>query len=191
MQKSFRILGALALAVLVVWGWRVLFPNPERVIRKRLNELADIGSFQANESPMAKLYNAKKLGSFFTSDVTVSVDIPGRGIHTLDGRDSLEQAAVVFRQNVGAVKVEFLDVTVTLAPDKQSAEANLTGKATVGGERDFSVQEFNFKLKKVDGQWLIYRVESVKTLSQKVSGVTCQVSGNSRGPQGSGSARDT
>ena len=166
MQKPVRILGALALAALAVWGWRVLFPNPERVIRKRLGELAAIGSFQANESAMAKLYNAKKLGSFFTPDVTVSVDIPGRGLHTLNGRDSLEQAAVVFRQNVAAVKVEFLDITITFAADKQSAVANLTGKATVGGERDFSVQEFNFKLKKVDGQWLIYAVESVKTLSQ-------------------------
>ena len=44
--------------------------------------------------------------------------------------------------------------------------ANLTGKATVEGEGDFQVQEFNFKLKKVDRTWLIYRIDTVKTLSQ-------------------------
>ena len=43
---------------------------------------------------------------------------------------------------------------------------NLTGKATVEGEGDFQVQEFNFKLKKVDRTWLIYRIDTVKTLSQ-------------------------
>ena len=44
--------------------------------------------------------------------------------------------------------------------------ANLTGKATVEGEGDFQVQEFNFKLKKVDRTWVIYRIDTVETLSQ-------------------------
>jgi hypothetical protein len=44
--------------------------------------------------------------------------------------------------------------------------ANVTGKATVEGEGDFQVQEFNFKLKKVDRTWLIYRIDTVKTLSR-------------------------
>jgi hypothetical protein len=43
---------------------------------------------------------------------------------------------------------------------------NLTGKATVEGEGYFQVQEFNFKLKKVDRTWLISRIDTVKTLSQ-------------------------
>ena len=46
---------------------------------------------------------------------------------------------------------------------------NLTGKATVEGEGDFQVQEFNFKLTKVDRTWLIYRIDTVKTLSQNHS----------------------
>jgi hypothetical protein len=49
---------------------------------------------------------------------------------------------------------------------------NLTGKAIVPGERDISAQEFNFQLKKVDGKWLIYRVETVRTLSALAAGVT-------------------
>jgi hypothetical protein len=44
--------------------------------------------------------------------------------------------------------------------------ANLTGKATVEGEGDSQLQEFNFKLKKVDRTWLVYRIDTVKTLSQ-------------------------
>jgi hypothetical protein len=165
MQKSARILGALGLVALAVWGWWVLFPGAERVIRSRLKELAAVGSFRSNEGALAKAYNSSRLGSYFTADTVISVDIPGRGMHTLEGRDSLVQAAMVFRQNLSGVKIEFLDIHVTLADDKQTAVANLTGKATVSGERDFSVQEFKFKLKKVKGEWLIYRVESVKTLT--------------------------
>jgi len=36
----------------------------------------------------------------------------------------------------------------------------------VEGEGDFQVQEFNFKLKKIGRTWLIYRIDTVKTLSQ-------------------------
>jgi len=59
----------------------------------------------------------------------------------------------------------FQDALVTIDPDGQSAKVNLTGKAVVPGERDISAQEFNFKLKKVNGKWLIYHVETVRTLS--------------------------
>ncbi len=88
---------------------------------------------------------------------------------------------MVFRQHVNGVKIEFVDIVVKLDPDKQSATVDLTGKATMSGEHDFSVQEFKFLLKKVGRDWLIYRVETVKTLSRalipvcQVSSVRCQV----------------
>src|SRR5205823_3840642 len=63
------------------------------------------------------------------------------------------------------LKVEFPDMNITLGADKQTAKVNLTGTAVVPGEHDISAQEFNFMLKKVDGKWLIYKVETVKTLS--------------------------
>ena len=64
-----------------------------------------------------------------------------------------------------SLKVEFPDMNITFGADGQTAKVNLTGKAIVPGERDISAQEFNFQLKKVDGKWLIYRVETVKTLA--------------------------
>jgi hypothetical protein len=76
------------------------------------------------------------------------------------------------------LKVEFPDMNISLGADGQTAKVNLTGKGTVPGERDISAQEFNFMLKKVDGKWLIYQVETVKTLSlMKVPGARYQVSG--------------
>jgi hypothetical protein len=56
-------------------------------------------------------------------------------------------------------------MNITIDPGGQTAKVNLTAKAIVPGERDISAQEFNFMLKKVDGKWLIYKVETVKTLS--------------------------
>jgi len=56
---------------------------------------------------------------------------------------------------------------VAVAPDNQSAVATLTGKGRVAGESDFFVQELKFTLKRVEGEWLIYRVETVKTFRNR------------------------
>lgn len=158
------LLGILVL--LGIWLWRTLFPNPARVIRKRMLELAQAASFSGKEGLIAKAFNAQQFGSFFDNDVEAIVDVPGRSQQTFSGRAELVQAALGVRTVVGSVAIEFLDINVTVSPDKQSAEVNLTGKARVAGERDFFVQELKFTLKKIGREWLIKKVETVKTLSQ-------------------------
>lgn len=165
MQKSLRLLAAAALIGLGIWGWFILFPGPEKVIRSRLNNLARTLSFEPKDGTIARGYSAQKAAGFFTTDVEINVD--GRGLEPLhfSGRDEIQQAALGAARLLRGLKVEFLDINLALGPDKLTAKANLTGKWTLAGDRDFNVLEFNFLLKKVDGVWLIYRVDSVKTLS--------------------------
>jgi len=165
MQKFIRIAAGAILIGLCVWGWFILFPGPERVIRSRLKNLAVTASFRSNEGPLAKAYNSEKLGGFFSPDIVVFVDISGHGQHTFEGRDIVLQAALAARQNFAELKVEFVDVNVKLSPDKQSATVNLTAKCTVPNDSDFFPQEMKFTFKKIDGKWLISRAETVKTLS--------------------------
>jgi hypothetical protein len=163
-QWLFRALVLAGLIALGFWGWRAWFPSPQGVIRKRLAELARTASFSSNEGPLAKLANVQKLPPFFANDVEITVDAPGRSQQTYHGRDELLQAAMGARTALSGLTVEFLDVIVSLAPDKEFATANLTAKARVPGE-DFTVQELKFTLKKIGGVWLIFRIETVKTLS--------------------------
>ena len=155
-------------AVLVVagfWVWRTFFPGPEEAIRKQLTGLAQAASFSGNEAPLARLANAQKMAGFFTTDVEVTVDIPGRSQQTFSGREEVMQAAVAARSTVSGLRVDFLDMIITVLPDGQSALVNLTARAKVPTEKDFYVQELKLSLKKVQGDWLIFRVETVKTLS--------------------------
>jgi len=157
------------LAVLVavgIWVWSILFPSPERAIRQRLAEVAKAASFPSKESPLAVAANSQRLTTFCTDDIMITVELPGRSQHTVNGRDELLQGAMAARSFAPGLKVEFVDVTVTLAPDRQSAVANLTAKGNVPGEKDLLVQELKIKLKKVGRDWLIERIETVKTLSQ-------------------------
>ncbi|MCU0785936.1 MAG: nuclear transport factor 2 family protein, partial [Verrucomicrobia bacterium] len=170
MKIASRLVLFAAFTALAVWLWTVLFPSPEKIIRKQLAEVARCASFVANEGPLARAGNVAKLAGYFSADAQLSFDVPGHGPHALTGRDEIIQAAMGARSAVGALVVEFPDVNVTLATDKQSATVDLTAKAKIPGERDFYVQEMKFTLKKKDGDWLIIRVETVKTLSRSRAG---------------------
>lgn len=166
MQKSIRFIALAALIALGVWGWRVFFPSPERLIKSRLLDLAETVSFTGSEGNFSKIYKADRVGNFFSQDVEVTIDVRGYAVsHTINGKTEIKQALLGAHQRVKGVKVEFLDINVTVQPDKENATANLTAQATITGERDFHIQELNLTLKKVEGKWLITKIETVKTLS--------------------------
>jgi len=159
-----RIVLVGALLALGFWGWITFFPSPEKVIRRRLGELAKAGSFSANESLPAKAWHLNSLGEFFTPDVQVTLDVPGLQ-QTFTGRGELQGAAGYARSVVGSLSIEFPDIKVTLAPDHASAVVNLTAKGKVPGQKDFYLQELRLRLIKIKRDWIINQVETVRTLS--------------------------
>jgi len=161
----FRLLLAVAVIALAFWLWRTFFPGPERVIRQQLSEVAKLASFAANEAPLAKMANAQKLSSFFSDDAEVRVEVQGFAPQSLKGREDIFQKALGVRQYLASVNVEFLDVNVSVNQDRQTAVANLTAKIKVSVEKDFYPQELKFTFKKINGKWLIIRIEMVKTLA--------------------------
>ena len=165
MKIALRFILFAALAALSIWLWFILFPSPEKVIRKRLTELARTASSSPGESDLARLAAARSLAGFFSTNVELQVELPELSQRDSIDREEITQAAFVARSRAGGLKVKFPDINVTVAPDKQSAVADLTVQANISGERDPIVQEMKFTLRKTDGQWLITRVETVRTLS--------------------------
>jgi hypothetical protein len=153
-----------ALGSLGYWCWTFFFPSPERAIRQELAELARAASIAPNEAPLTKLAKTQKLLSFFASDAQVTIEVPGRLTQTLNGRDDLQQAALGARSMLNNLRVELLDVVVTVSADKRSAGAELTATATLPGEKIPEVQELQMSFKKTDHDWVITRVETVRTL---------------------------
>jgi len=165
MKRWFaRVTWLAVLAAAVVLGWRYFFPNPERVIRQELGQLARAASIVPNEAPLTKLAKAQKVISFFANDAQISVDVPGRSVLTFSGQEDLRQAALGARSMLNSLKVDFFDIVVTVAPDKLTAVADLTATASLPGEKIPEVQELEVHFKKIDHDWLIQRVDFVKTL---------------------------
>jgi ketosteroid isomerase-like protein len=158
-----RIVALLVLAGLGLWAWHKFFPDPQTAVRRRLAEVAQLASFGSKESEAAKLWNAQKLASFFTEDVTVKIDVQNLQ-RSVSGRDEIAGAALEARKNLSSLAVRFSEVQVTVAADGQSAIADLTANAAANGEADFVIQELALRLKKYGRNWLITRIETVKTL---------------------------
>jgi hypothetical protein len=164
-KTAIRIVLVVALVGLGVWLWTVLFPSPEKVIHRRLLKLARTASSLPNESDLMRAAAAHNVAGFFAANVELKVTVPELGQRDSMDREEIAGIALLARSRTGGLKVTFLDINVTVASDKQSAVVHLTAEATISGERDRLFQQMKFILRRVDGQWLITRIETVQTLS--------------------------
>jgi hypothetical protein len=164
-MKWPRLLLWAAAAALLAWGWVVLHPSPERLIRKQLDGVARAASFGPSQGTLAKLAGAEGLADYFSTNVEIKIDLPGHQEHRLMGREEIPPAALAARASVQSLSVTFPDVTVIVNADQESAIADVTLQVKVSGEPDMIVQEVKVTLRKINGHWLIVKVETVRTLS--------------------------
>lgn len=166
MKMAAQIVVLLALLALGFWLWTVFFPSPEKVIRKQLLSLAQDASFSPDENTIIKIAHAQGIADFFTTNVVITITVPGHE-EALDlGHDDITQAALAAQQHVTSLDVKFPDIVVTVAPDKNSATAEVTLDATISGEHDAILEELKFGFAKDGGHWLIDKVETVQVISK-------------------------
>ena len=133
-------------------------------IRVRLKEIESLVSFPPNQKPLTSLTEVQRLCSFVSPDVEIRVEVPGAGRGVAHGRQELREALLAFRATVNGAKVEFPDVSVMLAGDRQAAEVLLTARAHVPSDPEGAILEMKLAFQKLDGDWLITRAETAKTL---------------------------
>jgi len=164
-----KIISRLVLLAVVivagVWLWTILFPSPEKIVRKRLVQAAAEASFKSGENPLVSAARAETLAGFFSTNVEININVLEFGRHNFVGRTEIMQAAAGARTELSSLKVEFPDMSIKVSPDKLSAVADVTMKVQAAGQKDFNVQEMKLTFQKIGNDWLITRVETVRTLS--------------------------
>ena len=164
MKLFFRLVWLVALVAAGFWLWTILFPSAEKAVAKKMASLADTASFNAGASSVSRATKAASFMGYFSVDAQIIVDVPGLGAHTLSGRDEIREAGNGAFASLPGLKVSFLDTTVRARADQLTAEVSCTLRVTVGADKDYGVQEMRFQFKKIDGAWLVTRVETVNTL---------------------------
>ncbi len=168
MKIVIRILLLAAVIGGGVWLWIYFNPSPEKAIRRRLVDLAREVSFTGQEGMVAKALHAQKFAGFFGREVSLMIDLPEVSSQEGMTRDEIERLALMLRSSpyFNSLKVQFLDPVITLGADRKSAIVELTIRAETAGDKYLVVQEMKFTMKEVDGDWLILRVDTVKTLNR-------------------------
>lgn len=164
MKIFLRLILCAAVISLCVWLWTVFFPAPEKVIRHRLAKLAEDVSFDSDQGSLSRLAGGESVAGFFSTNVEITINVPGQEQATFASRAEITQAALGAREKIKSLSVKFPDADVTLLPDKLSAVADVTVDAAVSGERDAIVQELKISFQKTEDGWLITRLETVRPL---------------------------
>jgi len=161
-KAVYRLVLLVVFVAAGIWLWTILLPGPEKIVRKRLAQVAAEASFNSGENVLALAARSVNLASRFGTNVEININAPeyGRPLEFV-GRDEITQAAAGMHMHLSGLKVEFPDVSVTVAPDKQSAVADVAVRLQASGEKDYNVQEVKFTFQKIGGDWLITRVENV------------------------------
>ena len=165
MKIVLRLVWFCALAALGFWLWTICFPSAEKVILRKVASLAATATFRSGDGNLTRAGKVQKLTAMFAADAQIIIEGTGQGTRTLTGRDEIRETAMAGFGSLTSLKVEFLDMTVRIGDDRQTADVSCTARVNSGDAKDNGVQEMHFQFKKIDGTWLITRAETVKTLS--------------------------
>jgi hypothetical protein len=147
------------------YGWHWLSPSDEAQIVAVLERIAEGVSGGADQGDVARLARAASLRNEFAPDVTVDAGPP---FARLNGREAIIGAAARTSGSVRNLAITFPDVSVAVAPDRQSATAVVTAEARFddGGRRTLDARELELAFTRHEGNWVISAVTLVRPLDR-------------------------
>jgi hypothetical protein len=150
------IVAAVVVAALVYVFW----PNEQRIIRARLADVASILTVPANEADLPRMERVAHLRDYLAPDVHIRY-----GSQEATTRDMVLGALIQWGRIPDGVKVEFVDVQVTLDPSRpDAATVYLTAKIT--GRDSVDAREADVRLTRHDGKWVVSGAETRETLTR-------------------------
>lgn len=154
------LLGA-ALAALALRGY---LTSDRRQIERQFENLAEAASVEGTESPLEQIAQAAQVARFFTDDVVLRLGQDSSSV--IAGRDALVALAAQARRR-GPLQVTFDDVQVSVSGPESAAVYTTVTATGVNVQRDVvEAREVSVTLRKVAGEWLIARVDGIRTLER-------------------------
>ncbi len=165
MVNSKGLIGVCIAALLVVVLVFVLLPNKEKQVRKRLRQLVEYVSREADEPPLASLQKGRRIGLFFADPCRVILQ--GKMDEKELRRKEITDRVVLIRNTYSQLQVKFHDVSIVF-PAETTADIHMTMRLTgvTAGSDMADVQEVEARMKKLDGEWLFTDVTLVEVLAR-------------------------
>jgi len=164
LKKLIPIILLLAFAVGGFFGWKA-YNSDERRITRKLQALPELLTWNPRDGNIVRLGRANNLKEMLAQNITIEVNV-GRGeVRGIEGRQEVYQALLAAQSSGMALKVEIPAIKATVT-STEAASAELTTFLYVGNDnREPFLQELAMELVKVEGEWLISKVRTIRTLS--------------------------
>ena len=150
---SGTMVAAIIFAAMIAGVVYRYWPSEERSIRRHLSNMAEALSFPTTDSHEERITRFAVLREYFAPEVTIR----------LDNRDIASREALITELSAwtpppGGLAVEFVDIVVALAADRESAAVNLTAKASTNdpaGGSTLDERAADVTMVKHDNDWVI------------------------------------
>lgn len=162
-MKKYILVGVLVLAIAAVYYF-VFYNSDERVIKRRLNYIADNFSKEANENKILALKRVTAIKTVFKP--LIHVEIEKRSISGEYSAREITRRTAGVRTHFKRITLKFYDVNIDVSPSGSAlatATARITG-AKKNGETFAETRELEFGWQKMEGDWLIAAVKAVQVL---------------------------
>jgi len=146
---------SVVIAVLTAYFAYQWWFNPNRVIKRRLGELAATLSVPANDAEVGRVTRAARLRHFFADEVHVTV---GTTRPSLTSRDAIVGAVTAWAPPPGGVNVDFVDLQVnveTASTARAYLSIEVTSHDAKTGETRFDSRDAAVALIREGDEWVI------------------------------------
>ncbi len=167
-KVRYLLLG-MAMLLIGIFFWKVLFPSEEKRVIKSFELLSQYVEKVAEEDILSTANRIKNIGQLFADPCEFKIE--GDLSYSFVGSYSQEEIkgyALRGRAYFSELSVRFDDYKIEF-PEKHLAQVRLTGRLTgrsTGGEKVDEGRELLCLLNKVEGNWLFSRLEVVEALKR-------------------------
>jgi len=160
MKRILQITLVVIVAGLAYFVWTWMNPSPELAIRRQMEKLGETLQGKPGEGNIARVAAINRTLSFFTADVQINADGMAQVSDSITGRTELQQALFAARQRLSGA-ITFHEMNVMVAPEQTNATVNFTAVAQLSGQDAPYSQDLRAFFVKLEGDWLINRVEAI------------------------------
>lgn len=162
-----RLIVIAVLVGAVYFGWRWMFPDDEAQIRGVLVSIADgLETEGGDASSVQGLARVAALQNEFAPDAII---VAGPPFQRLTGRQAIVAAAARVRVAVRNLEIDFPEIAISVAGDRQTATALVTAEAhfaDAAASRGLNARDFEVAFARLDGRWVVTSATLIEPLER-------------------------